>query len=168
MAEIKLDYTPRTQFIAFHQRALRWSCLVCHRRAGKTVACIFELIIRALYTTKKNARFAYVGPFRKQVKDIAWQYLKEGIRGIAVEIRESDLRIILPNGAWVTLYGADNPDALRGLYLDGVVIDEFADVRPALWGEVILPALSDRKGWAVLIGTIKGKNHLWQRLLHAQ
>lgn len=168
MADITLDYQPREQFIPFHQRNQRWACLVCHRRAGKTVACIFELIIRALYTPKKNARYAYIGPFRKQVKDIAWQYLKDGIRGIAVEIRESDLRVILPNGAWITLYGADNPDALRGLYFDGIIIDEFADCRPALWSEVVLPALADRRGWAVLIGTIKGKNHLWQRLQHAQ
>lgn len=83
-------------------------------------------------------------------------------REIAQDIRESDLRVILPNKAWVTLYGADNPDALRGLYLDGVVLDEFGDCRPSLWAEVILPTLADRRGWAVFIGTPKGKNHFYE------
>jgi hypothetical protein len=76
-------------------------------------------------------------------------------------VREADLRVELPNGAWITLYGADNPDALRGLYFDGVILDEFGDCRPALWAEVILPTLLDRKGWAVFIGTPKGKNHFY-------
>jgi hypothetical protein len=132
---------------------------VCHRRAGKTVACINEVVTRALYTQKKNARFAYIAPFYRQAKDVAWQYLKEATAEFAIATRESELRVILPNGAWITLYGADNIDALRGIYLDGVIIDEYGDCRPGLWGEVILPTLADRKGWAVFIGTPKGNNH---------
>lgn len=152
-------YEPREQFVPFHMRDKRWSCLVCHRRAGKTVACINEVVTRAMYTPKKNARYAYIAPFYRQAKDVAWQYLKEATGGFAVATRESELRIILPNGAWITLYGADNIDALRGLYLDGVILDEYGDCRPGLWGEVILPTLADRKGWAVFIGTPKGNNH---------
>ena len=133
--------------------------MVCHRRAGKTVACINELVARAVYTQKKNARYAYIAPFYRQAKDVAWQYLKESTAQFAQDVRESDLRIILPNGAWITLYGADNIDALRGLYLDGVVIDEYGDCRPGLWGQVVLPTLADRRGWAVFIGTPKGNNH---------
>lgn len=159
--QITLDYAPRSQFIEFHKRAERWACLVCHRRAGKTVACVNELVLRALYTPKKNARYAYIAPFYKQAKDVAWQYLKEAVEGFAVDIRESDLRVVLPNGAWITLYGADNPDALRGLYFDGVILDEFGDCRPSLWAEVVLPTLADRRGWAVFIGTPKGKNHFF-------
>lgn len=162
MAEFKLDYHPRDAFLPFHQRTERWSALVCHRRAGKTVACIHELVIRAIYTKKKSARYAYIAPFYKQAKDVAWQYLKEATLGLAVATRESELRIILPNGQWITLYGADNPDALRGIYLDGVVLDEFGDCRPSLWAEVILPTLADRKGWAAFIGTPKGKNHFYE------
>lgn len=161
--EFKLAYEPRDPFILFHQRQNRWAVLLCHRRAGKTVAAVNELVIRALYTRKKNARFGYIAPFRQQAKQIAWMYLREATEGIAVEVRESDLSVEFPNGAKITLYGSDNPDAMRGIYLDGVVVDEFADCRPSLWTEVILPTLADRKGWAVLMGTVKGaRNQLWQ------
>ena len=161
MTTITLDYIPRPQFAPFHHRTQRFSSLVCHRRAGKTVACVNDLVAKALHTKKKNARYAYVAPFYRQAKDVAWTYLKEATKEIAVKTREADLRVELPNGAWITLYGADNPDALRGLYFDGVILDEFGDCRPALWAEVILPTLLDRKGWAVFIGTPKGKNHFY-------
>lgn len=159
---IEFDYEPREPFVALHQRKERWACMVVHRRGGKTVACIYELVLRALYTPKKNARYAYIAPFFRQAKDVAWVYLKEACKDFATHIRESALRIELPNGAWITLYGADNPDALRGLYLDGVVLDEYGDSRPSLWGQVVLPTLADRKGWAIFIGTPKGKNHFYQ------
>ena len=161
-SRINFNYEPRDQFQSLHKRAERWACMVCHRRAGKTVAAVHELILRALYTRKKNARYAYIAPFYRQAKDVAWQYLHEASKDFAMRIRVSALRIELPNGAWITLYGADNPDALRGLYLDGVVLDEFGDCRPSLWGEVVLPTLADRKGWALFIGTPKGKNHFYE------
>lgn len=132
--------------------------MVAHRRAGKTVAAVNELVIRALYTKKKHARFAYIAPYRAQAKSIAWMYLKDATENFAIATRESDLQVQLPNGAWITLYGSDNPDALRGIYLDGVVIDEFGDCRPNLWAEVIIPTLADREGWAVVMGTPRGMN----------
>ena len=161
MTTVRVGYEPRPQFLGFHLRKERFSSLVCHRRAGKTVACINDLVAKALHTGKKNARYAYVAPFYRQAKDVAWTYLKEATEGIATKVREADLRVELPNGAWITLYGADNPDALRGLYFDGVILDEFGDCRPSLWAEVVLPCLLDRKGWAVFIGTPKGKNHFY-------
>ena len=168
-SEFKLSYKPRDQFLPFHSRSSRFSAMVCHRRAGKTVSCIGELVIRALYTTKKRAKFAYCGPYRQQAKEVAWEYLKEFTEGIRRgNPRESDLRVTLHNGATITLYGADNPDALRGLYFDGIVLDEYGDCRPSLWGEVVLPTLLDRKGWAVFIGTPKGKNHFYQMVQRAQ
>jgi len=157
-----LDYEPREPFKAFHQRTQRWSCIVAHRRAGKTVACVNELVVRATYSKKKNPRYGYVAPFRQQAKNIAWVYLKEAVRGFAIEIRESDLSVKLPNGAIIALYGSDNPDALRGLYFDGLVVDEFGDCRPSLWAEVLLPTLADRKGWCVFIGTPKGRNQFYK------
>lgn len=160
--ELAFDYTPRQQFMDLHERTKRWACLVVHRRGGKTVACINELLTRATYTPKQNARYAYIAPFYRQAKDVAWQYLKQFGEGVVTKVRESELRVELFNGAWITLYGADNPDALRGLYLDGVVLDEYGDCRPSLWGTVILPTLIDRKGWAIFIGTPKGKNHFWE------
>ena len=164
--EAVLDYHPRRPFAQLHKRNQRWACMVAHRRAGKTVAAVNELVLRALYSTKKHPRFAYIAPFRQQAKNIAWMYLKDATRGFAVETRESDLQVRLPNGAWVTLYGSDNPDALRGIYLDGVVIDEFGDCRPNLWAEVILPTLADREGWAVVMGTPRGMNqfHVFHEL----
>lgn len=162
MADLVLEYEPRVQFIPFHQRSQRWACMVVHRRAGKTVACVNDLIAKAIYTNKKQARYAYIAPFYRQAKDVAWQYLKEFAKPIISKIRESELRVELINGSWITLYGADNPDALRGLYLDGVIIDEFGDTRPQLWGTVILPTLVDRGGWAVFIGTPKGKNEFYR------
>lgn len=155
----QLDYTPRPQMIPFHQRTQRWAYLVCHRRFGKTVACVHELVIRALYCQKKNPQYSYIAPFRQQAKSIAWKYLKDAVEGIATEIRESDLQVTLPNGATITLLGSDNPDAIRGMYMDGVVLDEFADARPSLWQEVVLPTLTDRKGWAIIIGTPKGRGN---------
>jgi hypothetical protein len=160
--EVAFKYEPREQFKPLHQRKTRWACMVCHRRAGKTVSSVNELVLRALLTTKKNARYAYIAPLYRQAKDVAWVYLKEAVKEFTSKVRESGLRVELPNGAWITLYGADNPDALRGLYFDGVVLDEYGDTRPSLWGQVILPTLADRKGWALFIGTPKGKNHFYQ------
>ena len=167
--QLSIDYTPRTAFIEFHQRNTRFTAMCCHRRAGKTVACIGDLITRAVYTQKPKAKYAYVGPFRQQAKEIAWEYLKsmsEEVRKGAP--RESDLRITLLNGSTITIYGADNPDSLRGLYFDGMVIDEYGDCRPSLWGDVLLPTLLDRRGWAVFIGTMRGKNHFFQTLERAR
>src|SRR3979411_3448071 len=87
-------------------------------------------------------------------------------RAIGASVHETDLRVDYPNGGQVRLYGADNPDALRGLYLDGVVLDEYADMDPRVLSEIIRPALADRQGWAVFIGTPKGRNaffELWRR-----
>lgn len=152
-------YNPRDQFAEFHRRATRWALLRCHRRAGKSYACVNDIVLRALYTTKENARYAYIAPYRQQAKQIAWRYLQEAVEGIAIEVRESDLSVKLPNGAVIGLYGSDNPNALRGVYHDGVICDESQDIRPSLLPEVVFPTLTDRKGWLVLCGTPKGRNN---------
>jgi phage terminase large subunit len=167
--ELELPYHPRKQFIPFHQRSTRFAAMCCHRRMGKTVACVGELVTRGMYTTKKRAEYAYIGPFRSQAKKIAWAYLKDFTEGLRKgPPRESDLSVTLHTGATITLYGADNPDSLRGIYLDGVVLDEYGDMRPSLWGEIILACLLDRNGWAVFIGTMRGKNHFYQVLERAK
>lgn len=160
---VEIPYTPRGQFRDFHNRKERWACIVAHRRAGKTVACINELIKASLLCPKPEPRFAYVAPFYAQAKDVAWAYLKRFSAPIpGVETNESELRVDFPNGGRVRLYGADNYDRLRGLYLDGVVLDEPADMDPRAWPEVIRPALADRQGWATFIGTPKGRNSFWE------
>ena len=159
---IDLGYVPRAHFIPFHKRTKRWAIILAHRRAGKTVACINDLLDWALRCDKPDGRYAYVGPTYGQVKDVAWTYLKNATGPIpGVEQRESDLMVNLPNGARVRLYGADNYDRMRGIYLDGVIIDEIADIDPRAWNEVIRPALSDRAGWAAFIGTPKGRNRFY-------
>lgn len=157
--QVDLGYSARPQFIPFHMRKERWAVIVAHRRAGKTVACLLDLIDAALRFKGENGRFAYIAPYYTMASDIAWGYLSSYAGRVPGAVfNKSDLYVEFPNKARVRLYGADNPDRLRGLYLDGVVLDENADMRPSVWGEVLRPALTDRKGWAVFIGTPKGKN----------
>lgn len=163
MAAIVIPYRPRKQFQGFHNRTHRWACIVAHRRAGKTVACVNDLIKRAVTEKKERGRYAYIAPFYSQAKQVAWEYLKYFSAPIQTEEpRESDLSVKVLGDAVIRLYGADNPNTLRGNYFDGVVLDEFGDMKPSMWAEVIRPALSDRKGWAVFIGTPKGKNAFWE------
>jgi hypothetical protein len=156
---IDLGYKPRPWQSRFHREAKRFSVAVCHRRAGKTVLALRHTIHKALRLTKPNGRYAYVAPQFNQAKAVAWEYLKQFVRPIpGVKFNESECWVELPNGARIRCYGADNPDALRGLYFDGVILDEVAQMDPAVWGEIIRPALSDRQGWAVFIGTPAGVN----------
>lgn len=166
---ITIDYCPRKAFHPLHRRKERWSVVVAHRRAGKTVACINELIKSAVKTTRKDSRYAYIAPYYRQAKDVAWDYLKRFSAPIpGIKINEGELRIDYPNGSRIQLYGADNADALRGLYFDGVVADEFGDWRPSVWQYVVRPALADRQGWAIIIGTPRGHNEFYERSEHAK
>lgn len=135
---------------------------MAHRRAGKTVAAVNDLIRAAVTSTEKSPPlFAYVAPYRSQAKAVAFNYLKEFSHPILQSSNESELEVTLVNGARIRLFGADNADAMRGLGLSGVYLDEYGDFRPSVWGNVIRPTLSDRQGWAVFGGTPKGKNQFW-------
>lgn len=112
---------------------------------------------------KPKGRFSYVAPFLSQAKQIAWEYLKEYSRPLATHVNESELWVELRNGSRIRIHGADNPDRLRGDYLDGVVCDEYGDWRPSVWGNILRPMLTDRGGWAVFIGTPKGRNEFYDR-----
>lgn len=158
-------YELRTQFAEFHARHQRFAILVCHRRMGKTVACINDLIDKAIQCNLMLPRYGYVAPFYSQAKQIAWNYLKYYAAPLIVKIMESELSVELRNGAIIRLHGADNPDSLRGVYWDGIVLDEYGDMSPRLFSEVIMPALLDRNGWIVFVGTPKGPNHfcdIWE------
>ncbi len=157
-----MNYTPRSQMMPYHTRRQRWACIVAHRRFGKTVATIADLITAAISCSKPDPQFGYVAPFREQAKAIAWRYLKKYGESVIRNVNESELWVELVNGARIRLYGADNENALRGLYLDGCVLDEYGDMRPSVWGEIIRPLLADRKGWATFIGTPKGQNHFYE------
>ncbi len=162
--KISTGYRPRPLQAGIHRRLERFSVLVCHRRFGKTVLCVNELIDHAVRSTRQRPRYAYIAPLYRQAKQVAWDYLKHYTEAIpGRKVNETELRVDLPNGARIQLYGADNPDSLRGIYLDGAVLDEYAQMSPHLWGEVIRPALADREGWAVFIGTPKGHNEFWRK-----
>lgn len=160
--EVELAYEPRGVFEEFHNRQERWAIIVAHRRCGKTVACINDLIYRAISEDKENAQYAYLAPYYSQSKNIAWQYLQQYSEPVLYKANQSELWVELVNGARIKLYGADNPDSLRGLYLDGIVLDEYADMKPSVWGAVVRPLLSDRQGWATFIGTPKGHNSFYE------
>jgi phage terminase large subunit len=134
---------------------------VVHRRGGKTVSTINEVIKRAL-TNKRQyppPRYAYVAPYFNQAKRIAWGYAKHYSDPVpGRDFNESELKITLPNKAEIRLFGADSPDALRGDYLDGVACDEYQDWNPEVFPTVIRPMLADHKGWGVFKGTPKGHN----------
>jgi hypothetical protein len=147
----------------------RWSALVCHRRFGKTVWSINHLQRDATQCAHPRPRYAYIAPTYRQGKAVAWDYMKHyaaPIPGHAVN--ESELHVTYPNGGQVRIYGADNPDSLRGLYFDGVVFDEYGLQSPTIFSEVVRPALAERAGYAVFMGTPAGKNQFYDIVQVAQ
>ncbi len=161
IVEVELDYQPRDVFLPFHERTERWSVIVAHRRCGKTVACINDLIYKAITEGKEDGRYAYIAPYYSQAKTIAWDYLLKFSQPVLTKANQSELWVELVNGARIRLFGADTGENLRGLYLDGVVLDEYADMKPSIWGSVVRPLLADRGGFATFIGTPKGHNQFW-------
>lgn len=165
---IDTGYKPHKYQADIHLNLLRFSVLVCHRRFGKTVLAINTLIDAAFRVKQTEPRYAYIAPYRNQAKSVAWDYLKRFSLVIpGVKTNESDLSVSFPNKARIRLFGADNADAMRGLYFDGAVMDEVADMKSYVWGEVIRPALSDRGGWCLFIGTPKGVNQFYELYHHA-
>ena len=153
--------------LSLYQQRQRFNVWVAHRRLGKTVLCLETLLAEAAACRRPNPRYAYFAPQRDQAKDIAWTYLMNFTTEIpGVDINQAELRVTLPhNGAQIRLYGCDRYGlgrSRRGIYLDGVCIDEFADIPPVIWSQVIRPMLVDRQGWCIFIGTPHGKNHFHQ------
>jgi len=164
MSILKIPYIPRRAFIEYHENKKRFSCSVCHRRAGKSVARLNQLIRKAVECDKLNPRFGYISPFFVQSKEIAWQYLKHYTQNLAplgLRINESELSITFGhNNATIRLYGAENSERIRGLYFDGIVVDEAQGISGAVLRTIILPALSDRRGYLDVSGTPRGWNNL--------
>jgi len=158
----KILYTPRHWALEhIHDRSERWKVIIVHRRGGKTTACINHLIRDAMQIN--GSRYAYIAPTYKQAKNIAWDILKSHCIDVqGVKFNESELRADFGNGSRITLYGADNPDSLRGVALWGVVFDEYSQQPSNIFSEIIRPALADNKGYALWIGTPKGKNDFYR------
>jgi hypothetical protein len=147
----------------FHERVERFALVVAHRRFGKTVMLINDLIRDALTCQRERPRVAYIAPLYRQAKAAAWDYVQHYTRPIpGMQYNQSELRADFPNGARFSLYGADNPDSLRGIYLDAAALDEPAQMSDRLWDEVIRPTLSDRRGKATFIGTPQGHDHFYE------
>ena len=157
--KIVIPYKPRKHQKEVHDKLKRFNVLVCHRRFGKTVLCINEILKKAMQNTLPRPRYYYLAPTYSMAKRTSWDYLKEYTNVLPnVTYHETELRCDLPNGARIQLLGCERPDSLRGLYIDGVVLDEVAQMPPRLWTEIIRPALSDREGWMIAIGTPQGHN----------
>ncbi len=178
---VYFNYSPRPWQAQVLNRlaAHRFAVIVAHRRAGKTEVMTLRLLLAAMVAgataeigppaAKTEFQsvgrrhpaplFGYIAPFLNQARAVAWGRLKYYGRGLPeVRINETEASFTLWNGAAIRLFGADYPDRLRGLGFDGVVLDEVAQMKPDTWGAVVRPALSDRRGWAVFIGTPKGQN----------
>lgn len=167
--QVKIPYKPRALQAEMHQSVKRWNVLVMHRRFGKTVWAVNHLIKHCLTCELPRPRVAFVAPTFAQAKRIAWDYVKYYAGVIpGVSFNETELRCDFPNGGRLMLLSAENPDALRGIYLDLCVFDEFGMQNPRVWNEVVRPALSDRQGGAVFLGTPAGHNHFFDLLEQAK
>ena len=160
MRKIEIPYYPRPLQKKFDQEAKRFNVCVMHRRAGKTVMAINHLLKRVLKNKRPNAQGAYIAPTYSSAKRIAWQMLREYAGVIpGVRFNEAELRCDLPDGKRIWLLGAESPDSLRGLRLDMVILDEYADMNSRLYPEIIRPAVSDYGDGEILwIGTPRGEN----------
>ena len=167
LSDIDLDLPLRLPQWEVFACPKRFRVLVAGRRFGKTQLALTELLGA---TWDRPGRLAwYVAPTYRQAKSIAWDRLKSmSRRRPGITINETELSIRFDPGGVVALRGADQYDALRGSGLDFVVLDEFASMKPEVWNEVLRPALADRKGRALFIGTPQGHNHLYDRFQFAE
>ena len=170
MAVITLPYRPRIYQRQTYDKLRRFNVLVWSRRTGKTVFSINWAIRKLIECKLPDARVAYIMPTYKQAKRVAWTYLKTFTAPIpGMRYLEQELRAVFPDGREFWLLGGEDCDALRGIYLDAVVCDEFAQLPPSLWGTVLRPALADREGAALIIGTPFGMaNQFHQFYVQAQ
>jgi hypothetical protein len=160
----RLDPHP-TQSRLWRTRA-RFPVAACGRRSGKSEIAKRKLVKSAIMCEHPDGWYVYAAPTRDQAKRIAWADLKRMLTstGLVDKILESELTIKLKTSVEVSLVGMDRPERIEGRILDGIVLDEFANMRPDAWEEHVRPSLSTRgrEGWALFIGTPEGRNHFWK------
>ena len=171
--QVDLGFRPHAGQLLIEAELARKSfgVVVAHRRFGKTIEAIMALVDRSLRCPLPNPRYAYLAPKLKQAKQIAWMYLTAAASKIPGSRKsEGELYVEMPNGARITLFGGTdgNEESMRGSYFDGIVIDEVKDIAPHVWSEIVRPALADRKGWALFIGTPGGMNVFYELWVRAQ
>lgn len=167
-----VPYVPRPHFVAVHESKKRWQYVVAHRRAGKSVCLVNKLIIAALTNKRREPppRYAYCGPSFDQVKDLVWGYLKHYTNKIpGIRYLEGELAVIFPTGSSIRLYGGGLAyERMRGIYLDGAVLDEYPLLHEAAFTSVVRPCLSDYRGFAVVSGTATGQDHFYALKMRAE
>lgn len=169
-ANLVIPYKPRPLQLQVHNERKRFGILVCHRRFGKTVCAVNDLLREAVRQGDRHWRAGYMAPWLKQAKSVAWDYMK-WYAGVLPRTRfhESELRLTLDNGAQLRLYGADNAQSLRGGYFNDLVVDEAGDIAQTTWTQVLRPTLADKQGRVLFLGTPRGTENLlhdrWQSAL---
>lgn len=170
---VTTGYEPRPSQLRLHNALKRFNVIVAHRRFGKTVLVLNEMIDRGLANDRHNPQYFYIGVTFGAAKRVAWQYLKDYTKNIpGVEVNESELKVTIPrphkgDKIIFQLLGSENPAAIRGIYADGIVLDETGEMNRELWGMYVRPTLSDRKGWCIFIGTPKGRNMFYDLYMFA-
>jgi len=163
-------YTPHENQVKMIADPSRFKVIRCGRRFGKTTYAVNKIFIASLLV--ENGTFWYVAPTYKQAKQIAWRMFVNLYRNNDKKIfaklpNETQLTIFLSNGTFIEIKGADNEDSLRGVGLNGTVLDEYPLMKPNVWQEIMRPMLADYAGWADFIGTPKGYNHFYDLEMRA-
>lgn len=169
--DVHIPYKPRPlqREVGRLCRSKRFGVLVCHRRFGKTVLGVNINQQTALMCERERPRVAYIGPTYTQGKATSWDYMQHYARPVpGTTFNQSELRVDYPNTGQARIFGADNPDSLRGIYLDRAVLDEFGLHPAKTFSEVIGPTLVDRGGSALFLGTPNGKNQFYEIAEHAK
>ena len=164
MAELNVSLLPWQEEV-FHDTT-RFKVVAAGRRTGKSRLAAWLLIINALQTEK--GQVFYVAPTQGQARDIMWQTLMELGHPVIAGSHINNLQIKLVNGTMISLKGADRPETMRGVSLGFLVMDEYADMKPEVWEQILRPALADQKGEALFIGTPMGRNHFYELYKYAE
>ena len=157
MTELNIELLPWQQEV--WNDKTRFKIVAAGRRTGKSRLAAWMLILRALQTEKGHV--FYVAPTQGQARDIMWQTLLELGNPVIVSSHINNLQLKLVNGATISLKGADRPETMRGVSLRFLVLDEYADMKPEVFEQILRPALADQKGDALFIGTPMGRNHFY-------
>ena len=144
----------------------RFKIVAAGRRTGKSRLAAWMLIVNALQADK--GQVFYVAPTQGQARDIMWQTLLDLANPVVVSAHINNLQIKLVNGATISLKGADRPETMRGVSLKFLVMDEYADMKPEVFEQILRPALADQKGGALFIGTPMGRNHFYEMYKYAE
>jgi predicted phage terminase large subunit-like protein len=164
MSDLNVELLPWQQEV--FADTTRFKIVAAGRRTGKSRLAAWMLIINALQTDKGHV--FYVAPTQGQARDIMWQTLLELGHGVITNAHINNLQIKLVNGATISLKGGDRPETMRGVSLKFLVLDEYADIKPDVWEQILRPALADQKGSAMFIGTPMGRNHFYELFKYAE